>query len=114
MKRKEVDVYVRVEDEKTKQVFSRKIKGYAVTIKGLPLIVHPSVGYTGGRDLWNCSDGYTGMRVGPRSLGIDKALREARKVLDGMEKKNEGGKTLFAIFEQKRVELGSVLDTREG
>jgi hypothetical protein len=93
--------------------YRKEVTGYTVTIYKIPLVVHPSQGYTGGRDLWNCSDLYTGRKVGPRVLGMERAIQETRRKLKEIEEKHKEDRTLLDLFEEKHMFYGNIMELPE-
>ena len=73
--------WVRVEDENTKEIYRMEVDAEKCRIQKMDLIVHPCTSYTGGRDLWNVSDPYTGLKLGPRALGKEGAKKATRKFI---------------------------------
>jgi hypothetical protein len=114
-RRKQVKVWIGLHEQVNgmDSDYRKEVTGYTVTINKIPLVVHPSQGYTGERDLWNCSDLYTGRKVGPRTLGMEKAIQETRKALKEIEEKHKEDRTLLDLFEEKHIFYGNVMELPE-
>lgn len=88
------------------KAYRKKVEGYPVTVKGAALAAHPSVGYTGGRDLWNTSDLITGRKVGPRGLRKQGAIRNTIELANNLEKKFK--KSFSEILDDTRKEFDPI------
>jgi hypothetical protein len=76
-----------VQDECSKEIFRKEVDAWEVTINGVPMLVHKSHGYTGGLELFNLSERYTGMKVGSKRNSMESAIKLGRDYIRNLEKK---------------------------